>query len=118
MSRGYLTRENAGRVAKTVRAYERGSRDMPPIKFRWGGDEGDWFRLARFAGTWNKGETKEVEQCDESGDPLGSGDLFDVVNYAADVETPDESTYGYLGACLLGETWILMWFECDVGSGS
>lgn len=46
---------DAGRISKAVRAYERGNRDMPPIKFRTVSDEGGSglpIRLARFAGAW------------------------------------------------------------------
>lgn len=115
MARGYLSPKAARKLGPVVRAFYRGGRNRPPHRFRTGFDDpGDFFRLARFAGTWNKGETKEVEQCDEYGDPMGSGYVFDVVNHAADVETPNEDSYGYLGACKLGRVWILMWFECDV----
>ena len=45
---------DAGRISKTVRAYERGNRDMPPIKFRTVSDEGGGLpiRLAQTSGLW------------------------------------------------------------------
>jgi hypothetical protein len=71
-------------------------------------------RVCRFAGTWAKGTTATVEVLDEDWEPFGPTVEIDVVNLAADVETPNEESYGKLGCRRYGGAWVLDWFECDV----
>lgn len=47
---------DAGRISKTVRAYERGNRDVSPVMFRQVGDDAS-ARLCKTSAAWNKGTT-------------------------------------------------------------
>jgi hypothetical protein len=88
------------------------------------GDPAPRLWVGRFAGTWNKFETKTVDVCVKDGStyiPIEPAETAEVWNGAADVETPDEESYGFLGFSERGGGKVVDWFECDVaeeGSGS
>ena len=72
---------DAGRISKTVRAYERGNRDMPPIKFRTVSDEGGGgalpIRLAQTSGEWKNEppfNVKAVQLFKQPDSPAGPSD--------------------------------------------
>lgn len=76
--------ESAARVAKATLAYERGNRDMPPIKFRDVGDDGgEPVRIGKTPTEWVKGTTKTITLW-ETGTPpnetQGGGTLAGCVN--------------------------------------
>lgn len=45
---------DAGRISRTVRAYEKGNRDVSPVTFRQVGEEGG-MRLCKTSSSWTKG---------------------------------------------------------------
>ena len=45
---------DAGRISRTVRAYEKGNRDVSPVTFRQVGDDGS-VRLCKTSSSWTKG---------------------------------------------------------------
>lgn len=60
MTRRVSFNENdARRIAAATRAYERGNRSQPPIRFRQGGDDGV-VRLGKTVLQWNKGTTASI----------------------------------------------------------
>lgn len=68
MTRGVrFTEEGARRVIAATRAYERGNRDQPPIKFRTGGDD-EPLRLGKTTAQWTKGAVATITLY-ESGTP-------------------------------------------------
>lgn len=82
-----FTEDAARRVVAATRAYERGNRDMPPVKFRTAHDEGEPVRLGKTTAAWNKGTLATIDLY-ESGSPLTealSGELADCVNKFADI---------------------------------
>lgn len=84
-----FTEDAARRIAAATLAYERGNRDMPPIRFRQGGgDDGPQFRVGRTTATWPKGSLANIAIY-EAGTPpnetTSSATVEDVVNHWADV---------------------------------
>lgn len=67
-----LTRGAVKRIARSVNAYERGDRDIPPRKFRsygvGGGDGGEPVRLGKTTAVWNKGDVAKIDLYEE-GEP-------------------------------------------------
>jgi hypothetical protein len=64
-----FSEDGARRVIAATKAYEAGSRNMPPIKFRdAGGDESDPVRLGKTSAAWNKGTAATINVW-ESGTP-------------------------------------------------
>lgn len=60
---------DARRIAAATRAYERGNRDMAPVRFRDpGGDSGDPIRIGKTTSTWTKGSLATITLY-ESGTP-------------------------------------------------
>jgi hypothetical protein len=57
-----FSEDDAGRISKTVRAYEAGNRDMSPIKFRQSGDDGEGgtVRLGKTTTAWAKGSLATI----------------------------------------------------------
>lgn len=56
-----FTEDGARRIVAATRAYERGSRDQPPIRFRQpGGDEGGAIRVGKVADAWARGTCASV----------------------------------------------------------
>ena len=99
---------DARRIAAATRAYERGNRDMPGIRFRSvGGDDGEQVRLGRISSDWTHGESATVERLDEAGDPLDPPSTFTALNFFGTVYVqPDETANVACG--LVGATWILI----------
>lgn len=61
MARGVsFSGDDARRIAAATRAYERGNRDQPPVRFRDAGGDGDPVRLGKTTAAWNKGTTSTV----------------------------------------------------------
>jgi hypothetical protein len=59
---------DARRIAAATRAYERGNRDMPPVRFRDPGGDGDPIRIGKTTSTWTKGSLATITLY-ESGTP-------------------------------------------------
>ena len=85
-----FTEGAARRVAAATLAYERGGKDMPGIRFRQTGDDGDPVRLGKTTAAWNKGTLATIDLY-ESGTPpsetSSSATLADCVNKFANVAT-------------------------------
>lgn len=65
-----FSEDGARRVIAATKAYEAGSRDMSPIKFRdMGGDDGDPVRLGKTTASWSKGTTATIELYEEGTPP-------------------------------------------------
>jgi len=105
-----FSEEGARRIIAATRAYERGNRDQPPVKFRTVGDDASPLTVCRTAGQWLKGETKELDvifedSCDDEGSGSGSGGgrtleahnpLFDVAGGAVVLVGQAENGCWYL----------------------
>jgi hypothetical protein len=108
-----FTEDAARRVAAATLAYERGSRDMPPIKFRQaGGDDGGGEppRLGTIAATWTKNTTATVTQINADGTALSPTVTFTATNYFATV-TVTSGTRKVL-CVFVGDRWLLTAAEC------
>jgi hypothetical protein len=55
-----FSEDGARRVIAATKAYEAGNRDMPGIRFRDVGDDGDPVRLGKTSSAWNKGTTATI----------------------------------------------------------
>lgn len=58
-----FTEGAARRIAEATRAYERGNRDQPPVKFRAppsDDGEGEPVRIGKTSATWNKGTLANI----------------------------------------------------------
>jgi hypothetical protein len=105
-----FTEDAARRVAAATLAYERGNRDMAPIKFRSPGGDDDFFRLGRININWQKGQTAVVELLAPDGSTLTTNENFEAVNYFATVNAV--ATPKKVGCALYGDKWILVAAEC------
>jgi hypothetical protein len=108
-----FTEDAARRVGAATLAYERGNRDMPPIRFRTGGDEPDMPeppRLGRIAATWTKNTTATVTQIKADGTSLSPTVTFQATNYFATV-TVASGTKKVLCE-FVGDRWLLTAAEC------
>lgn len=101
---------DARRVAAATLAYERGNRDMPPIRFRTGGDDGEEPRLGTISATWAKGSTATVTQIKADGTPLSPTVTFEATNHFATV-TVTTGTKKVL-CVFVGDRWLLVAAEC------
>ena len=104
---------DARRVAAATLAYERGNRDMPPIRFRTGGDDGgggEEPRLGTISATWNKGSTATVTQVNADGTSLSPTVTFTATNWFATV-TVTSGTRKVL-CVFVGDRWLLVAAEC------
>jgi hypothetical protein len=75
------------------------------------GGEPDSFRVARFQGYWESGQTKTVQLLDDTGTLVSPTVEFNVVNFVADFSTNGQ--WRKLGACRYGSTWVMVWFQCN-----
>jgi hypothetical protein len=107
-----FTEDAAQRIAAATLAYERGNRDMPPIKFRTGGDDGGGAepRLGTISATWNKGSTATVTQLNADGTTLSPTVTFTATNWFATVTVPS-GTRKVL-CVFVGDRWLLVAAEC------
>lgn len=104
---------DARRVAAATLAYERGSRDMPGLRFRQaGGDDGggEEPRLGTISATWNKGSTATVTQIKADGTTLSPTVQFQATNHFATVTVPS-GTRKVL-CVFVGDRWLLVAAEC------
>ena len=107
-----FTEDAARRVAAATLAYERGSRDMPPIKFRAAGDDGggEQPRLGTISATWTKNTNATVTQINPDATPLSPTVTFTATNYFATV-TVTSGTKKVL-CVFVGDRWLLVAAEC------
>jgi hypothetical protein len=63
-----FSEDGARRVIAATKAHEAGNRDMPGIRFRDVGDDGDPVRLGKTTAAWTKGTTATINVW-ESGTP-------------------------------------------------
>ena len=101
---------DARRVAAATLAYERGSRDMPGLRFRQGSDDGEEPRLGTISATWNKGSTATVTQIKADGTTLSPTVTFTATNHFATV-TVTSGTRKVL-CVFVGDRWLLVAAEC------
>lgn len=98
---------DARRVAAATLAYERGSRDMPGIRLRTGGDDGDPVRLCKTTAVWDR-DTIATLNVWEDGTPPGesqsTGQTLDAVNKMHKVAS---GTFVIVARCVNG-SWYLV----------
>jgi hypothetical protein len=87
-----FTESAARRVAAATKAYERGNKDMPGVRFRQGGgDDGDPVRLGKTSAAWTKGTLATINVWEDGTPPSETQTsgltLPDCVNKFADVAT-------------------------------
>lgn len=117
MARGVKFGEGAARrIIAATRAYERGNRDQPPVKFRPGGDDGEDVRVGRTVAQWVKGETQEIpvfSSCDIEEGYGSGGETIEAHNEAFDVNG------GRLVWIALADNgcWYMVQAESCVGDG-
>ena len=93
MARGVKFSDGAARrIVAATRAYERGNRDQPPIKFRQTGDggDGDPIRIGKTTAQWLKGALATITLYENGTPPNETAaspaeTLADCVNKFADV---------------------------------
>jgi hypothetical protein len=56
-----FSEDGARRVIAATKAYEAGNRDMPGIRFRDAGGDGDPVRLGKTTAAWNKGTLATID---------------------------------------------------------
>jgi hypothetical protein len=86
-----LNEDAARRIGAATLAYERGSRDAPPIRFRPGGDDGDPVRIGKTTTAWKKGTLQTIKLREDGSPPNetvnADGEVLDdCVNKFADIE--------------------------------
>jgi|694.fasta_scaffold139732_3 hypothetical protein len=106
---------DARRIAAATRAYERGNRNQPPIKFRQVSDEGgDPVRIGKVAAAWDRGTCATVtiweggSSCEPT-ETSPSETIEDVANLSYNV--PAES-WVVIGRGVTGR-----WYLLDAGIG-
>lgn len=104
-----FTEDGARRVAEATRAYERGNRDMPGIKFRTA-EDASGVRLGTIGATWAKGTTATVSELLGDGTEPPAPTEFEATNYFADVTVGSGEVK--VACALVGSTWILIAAEC------
>ncbi len=87
-----FTEDGARRIVAATRAFERGNRDQPPIKFRsTGGDDGDPVRVGQVTTAWARGTCTSVVIWEQQGsdcEPVENDPpvvIDDVANLSHDV---------------------------------
>ena len=112
-----FTGDGAARVARATLAFEQGSRDKSPIRFRQVSDEGDWLKLAKTVGTWTKGTAQAVQLYDvgdpsyeTTADPVKTVDAFNKLCTVA------ANKFVIIGLLSNGYWYLVNW-ECSAGSG-
>jgi hypothetical protein len=106
-----FTEDAARRVAAATIAYERGSRDMPGVRFRQASGDGEEPRLGSIAATWTKGTTATVTQLLADGTTIQPQVQFTATNYFATVAV---TTGTKKVLCqFVGDRWLLTAAECD-----
>jgi hypothetical protein len=107
-----FTEDAARRVAAATIAYERGSRDMPGVRFRQASGDGDGEqpRLGTIAATWTKDTTATVTQINADGTALSPTITFPATNHFATV-TVTTGTKKVL-CQFVGDRWLLTAAEC------
>lgn len=124
MAKGIKFSEGAARrIVAATRAYERGNRDQPPVKFRTVADDGTPLRIGRTVEQWFKGETQEIPlifetSCEDeySGSGSGGGSTLEAHNDAFDV---NGGRIVILGQAANGCWYLVQAASCgDNGSGS
>jgi hypothetical protein len=111
-----FTEDAARRVAAATVAYERGSRDMPPIKFRQASGDGDPIRLCRTSAAWAKGTSATLNVWEEGtppGETQSTGQTVDAVNKIGDVA---DGAFVHVALAQNG-TWYLIEAEDQVTEG-
>lgn len=103
-------RRDVRRIAKVVRDAERGDRDLAPVTFRTGGDDGAEIRLGTISSSWAKGSTATVTQLKPDGSALSPTRTFTAKNWFAAVTV--SSGTKKVACASVGNQWILIAAEC------
>lgn len=98
------------RIARVVRDAERGDRDLSPLSFRTGGDDGVEIRLGTISATWNKGSNATVTQLKPDGSATSPLRTFTAKNWFATVTVTTGSKK--VACASIGSYWILIAAEC------
>jgi hypothetical protein len=106
-----FTEDAAKRIGRAVKAVEGGNRDMPPVRFRQGGDDGEEPRLGTISATWTKGATATVTRIKPDGSEWDTTETFTARNHFATITVPS-GTRKVLCVYVGGE-WLLAAAECS-----
>lgn len=110
-----LNEDAARRIGAATLAYERGSRDAPPVLFRQGGgDDGDTVRLGKTTAAWGKGAIMDILLYEEGNPPNETTSdelerLPGCVNKFADIE---DNKWVMLAKASNGR-WYVIAAECS-----
>jgi hypothetical protein len=109
---------DARRIAAATRAYERGNRDMPPVRFRDpGGDGGDPIRIGKVSADWTVGTCATVT--------LWEGDAISGTSCEPTQTSPTETTADVrnLSRDVKANSWVAIgkaadgnWYLIEAGS--
>lgn len=64
-----FSEDGARRVIAATKAYEGGNRNMPPVKFRQPGDDGEPVRLGKTTAAWAKGALATINVWEDGTPP-------------------------------------------------
>jgi hypothetical protein len=104
-------RRDVRRLARVVRDAERGDRDLAPVTFRTGGDDGAEILLGTISTSWAKGGTKVVTQLAPDGSELSPTRTFTAMNWFAGVDVLSGTKK--VACASVGNQWILIAAECS-----
>jgi len=109
-----FTEDGARRIVAATKAYEAGSRDMPAVRFRDPGGDGDPIRLGKTTAAWSKGTLATITLYEEGtppGETAASPEetLEDCVNKFANVA----SDKWVIVAKGVTGSWYLISAECE-----
>lgn len=105
-----FTEDGARRVAEATRAYERGNRDMPGVRFRTAASDDQSIRLGTISATWSKGSTATVTQQNGDGTAMAGSPTFTAKNYFSTVTVLSGTKR--VACALIDATWVLIAAEC------
>ena len=108
-----FSEDGARRVIAATKAHEAGNRDMPGIRFRDTGDDGDQIRIGKTTAEWGKGNLGTVTLYENGNPPYETTanpptTLTAVVNKFANVSA---NKWVALGRGING-AWYLIAAEC------
>lgn len=98
---------DARRVAAATLAYERGSRDMPGVRFRQGGDDGESVRLCKTTAVWERDTIATLDVWEDGTPPSESQTTGQTVEAVNKMHKVAASTWVVVAKCVNG-SWYLV----------
>ena len=108
-----FTEDAARRVAAATLAYERGSRDMPPIKFRTaGGDDGTPIRLCKTTALWQRDTVATLNVWETGTTPSESQSTGETIAATNKMHAVPSGTFVHVAQASNG-----VWYLVESGNG-